>query len=114
LFTFNNTTETLKALFYANGRSMILSLSAILLVLLFLRKTRFSRNRFVELIAATSIFIYLLDPFFGFILSDYVFGQPTVYVADGAAFYLYQIARIFILFVLLPPAIKAIRGYIKK
>jgi len=114
LFTFNNATETLKALLYSNGRSMILSLSAILLVLLFLRKTRFPRNRFVELIAATSIFIYLLDPFFGFILSDYVFGQPTVYVADGAAFYLYQIARIFILFVLLPPAIKAIRGYIKK
>ena len=114
LFTFNNTTEMLKALLYSNGRSMILSLSAILLVLLFLRKTRFPRNRFVELIATTSIFIYLLDPFFGFILSDYVFGQPTVYVADGAAFYLYQIARIFILFVLLPPAIKAIRGYIKK
>lgn len=114
LFTFNNATETLKALLYSNGRSMILSLSAILLVLLFLRNTRFPRNRFVELIAATSIFIYLLDPFFGFILSDYVFGQPTVYVADGAAFYLYQIARIFILFVLLPPAIKAIRGYIKK
>jgi surface polysaccharide O-acyltransferase-like enzyme len=114
LFTFNNTTETLKALFYANGRSMILSLSAILLVLLFLRKTRFPRNRFVELIATTSIFIYLLDPFFSFLLGDYIFGQPTIYVADGMAFYLYQTARIFILFVLLPPAIKAIRGYIKK
>jgi len=114
LFTFNNATETLKALLYSNGRSIILSLSAILLLLLLLRKMRFPRNRFVELIATTSIFIYLLDPFFSFILSDYVFGQTTIYFADGAIFYLYQIARIFILFVLWPPAIKAIRSYIKK
>jgi len=114
LFTFNNATETLKALLYSNGRSIILSVSAILLVLLLLRKKRFPRNRFVELLAATSIFIYLMDPFFSFILSDYVFGQPTVYFADGAAFYLYQIARIFILFALLPPLVKAIRSYIKK
>lgn len=114
LFTFDNAIETLKFLLYSNGRSIILSLSAILLILLLLRKTRFPRNRFVELIATASIFIYLLDPFFSFILSDYVFGQATIYFADGAIFYLYQIARIFILFVLLPPAVKAIRSRIKK
>ena len=114
LFTFNNATETLKALLYSNGRTIILSLSAVLLVLLFLRKMRFPRNRFVELIATTSIFIYLLDPFFGFMVSNYVFGQPTVYFVDGAAFYLYQMARIIIVFVLLPPAVKAIKNYIKK
>ncbi|MCW4054587.1 MAG: acyltransferase [Candidatus Bathyarchaeota archaeon] len=113
-FTFNNATETLKALIYSNGRSMILSLSAILLVLLFLRKMRLPRNRFVELIATTSIFIYLLDPFFGFLVSNYVFGQPTVYFADAATFYLYQIARILFAFVLLPPIAKAIRSFVKK
>ena len=113
-FTFNTATETLKALIYSNGRSMILSLSAILLVLLFLRKMRLPRNPFVELIATTSIFIYLLDPLFGFLFSHYVFGQPTVYFADGATFYLYQIARILISFVLLPPMVKAIRSLLKK
>jgi surface polysaccharide O-acyltransferase-like enzyme len=114
LFTFDNATETLKALLYFNGRVIILSLSAVLLVLVLLRKMRFPSNRYVELIATTSIFIYLLDPFFGFLLSNYVFGQPTVYLADGAAFYIYQIARIAIAFVLLPPVVKAIRNYIKK
>jgi surface polysaccharide O-acyltransferase-like enzyme len=114
LFTFNNTTESLKSLLYSNGRSIILSLSAVLLVLLLLRKMRIPRNRFAELIATTSIFIYLLDPFFAYMLSNYVFGQPKVYFADGATFYLYQVARIIIVLVLLPPAVKAIKNYIKK
>jgi hypothetical protein len=113
LFTFDNATETLKAILYSNGRSIILSLSAVLLVLLLLRKLKFPRNRFVELITTTSIFIYLLDPFFGFVVSNYVFGQPTMYVSAGVAFYLYLIARIFILLVLLPPAVNAIRCYIR-
>jgi hypothetical protein len=111
LFTFDSALETLKALLYSNVRSIILSLSGVLLVLILLRKLRFPRNRFVELIAITSIFIYLLDPFFGFIVSNYVFGQPTMYVSDGVAFYLYLIARIFILLVLLPFVVNAIRCY---
>ena len=114
LFTFGNATETLKALLYSNGRSIIFSLSAVLLVLLLFRKLKFPRNGYVELIATTSIFIYLLDPFFGFILSNYLFGQPTLYVADGAAFYLCQAARIIIVFTLLPPVVRAIKNYIKK
>ncbi len=114
LFTLNNTTETLMYLLYFTGRTIILSLSAVVLVLFLLRKLSFPRNRFIELIATTSIFIYLLDPLFGFMLSNYVFGQPTMHVADGAAFYLYLIGRMVIVFVLLPPVVKAIRNYVKK
>lgn len=109
LFTFNDTTETLKYLLYSNGRSIILSLSAVLLVLLLLQKSRVRQNRFVELIVTASIFIYLLEPFVGYMLSLFVFGQPTVYLADGADFFLYQIGRIVILLVLLPPVVKAIK-----
>ena len=108
-FTFNNTTETLKYLLYSNGRIIILSLSAVLLVLIFLQKARVPRNRFVELIATTSIFIYLLEPFFAVVLSNFVFGQSTVYFADGADFWIYQIMRVVVAFVLLPPLVKAVR-----
>jgi hypothetical protein len=114
LFNFNNATNTLEALLYSNGRSIILTLSAVLLVLLVMRKSRFPRNRFVESVAATSIFIYLLDPFIAYLLSNYVFGQPTMYFAAGTDFYLYQVARIFILLALLPLVVNAIRNYLKK
>jgi hypothetical protein len=113
LFTFNNATQALHSLLYFNVRSIILSLSAVLLVLIFLQKLKIPRNRFVELIAMASIFIYLLDPIFAYMLSNYVFGQPTMYFAAGAEFYLYLIARIFILLVLLPLVVEASRNHIK-
>ena len=114
LFNFNNATNTLGALLYSNGRSIILSLSAVLLVLLVMEKSGFPRNRFVESVAATSIFIYLLDPFIAYLLSNYVFGQPTMFLAAGADFYVYQVARIFILLALLPLVVNGIRKYVKR
>jgi len=114
LFNFNNSTEALKALLYSNGRSIILSLSAVLLVLVLLHKAKIPRNRFVELIATTSIFIYFLEPFFGYMLSILAFGQPTVYFADGVDFYVYIIVLFVILFVLLPLAVAAIRKLYQK
>jgi len=114
LLTFNTATETLTALLYSNGRSIILSLSAILLVLFVMQKLRLSRNHFVELIAGTSIFIYLLDPFFAYLLSNYVFGEPTMFLSAGTNFYLYLTARIVVVLVLLPFAVKVIRNYVKR
>jgi hypothetical protein len=114
LFNFNNATNTLGALLYSNGRSIILSLSAVLLGLLVMEKSGFPRNRFVESVAATSIFIYLLDPFIAYLLSNYVFGQPTMFLAAGADFYVYQVARIFILLALLPLVVNGIRKYVKR
>jgi len=114
LFNFDNATEALQFLLYSNGRIIILSLSAILIILIFLQKLKISRNRFVESIAMASIFIYLLDPIFAYLLSNCVFGQPTMYFVDGIEFYFYLAARIFILLFLLPLVVKAIRRYIKK
>ena len=111
LFTFNNATEALKSLLYSNGRSVVLSLSAILLVLILLRKLKAPRNRFVELVATTSVLIYLIEPFASYMLRTTVFGQLTIYFAAGAEFYLYQITRIAALLVLLPLVVKAIKNY---
>jgi surface polysaccharide O-acyltransferase-like enzyme len=114
LFNFDNATEALQSLLYSNGRSIILSLSAVLMVLIFLQKLKIPRNKFVESIAMASIFIYLLDPIFAYLLSNCVFGQPTIYYVAGTEFYLYLAARIFILLFLLPLLVKNIRSYIKK
>jgi hypothetical protein len=111
LFNENTAIETLMSLLYSNARSIVLSLSVILLVLLFLRKIKIPKNRYVELIAETSIFIYLSEPFFSYGLRRYVFGQPIIYFASGADFYLYVIMRGAILFVLLPLVYKVIKNW---
>jgi hypothetical protein len=114
LLTASSTTDTLAFLVYSHGRSIVLSLSAILLVLLLLRKLVFPRNRFVELIAATSVLIYLMEPFCSYILRNYVFGQTTIYFASGEAFYLYQIARVTVLLILLPFVAKVAKNIYQK
>lgn len=114
LLAFDGATGYLKNLLYFCGRSTVLSLSTILLVLLFLRKLRLPRYYFVESIAKTSVLIYLMEPFFSYILCTFVFGQPTVYFAAGAEFYFYQIMRIFVLLVFLPLAAKGIQKYLPK
>jgi len=107
-FSLDTTTEALKYLIYSNGRSIIFSLSAVLLVLLVLRKMKIPRNRFVERIATISILIYFMDPFFSYLISNYVFWQPVIYFAAGEEFYLYIIVRITVLFLILPLAVKVV------
>ena len=114
LFTFSNTTNALESLLYTNGRSIILSLSAVLLALFFFQKFRFPRNRFIELVAMASIFVYLLDPIFAFALSNYVFGQPSMPFAAGSEFYICMTVRILLSLVLLPFVVTAIRAYVRK
>lgn len=114
LFSFNNTTEALEHLLYSNGRSIVLCLSAVLLVLFILRSLRVPRVRLVELAATTSVFIYLIEPFSSYMISNYVFQQPTIYFAAGGQFYLYQITRIVVLLVLLPLMVKAVKNTPKK
>jgi len=111
LFNENTAIETLMSLLYSNARSIVLSLSVILLVLLFLRKIKIPKNRYVELIAETSIFIYLSEPFFSYLLRRFVFGQLTISFAAGADFYLYLIMRVAILFVAVPLVYKAIKNW---
>jgi hypothetical protein len=109
IFTCSNILETVKYLIYFNGRSIVLSLSAIFVVLFVFRKLDVSRNRFVEAIAKTSIVIYLMEPILSYMIRMYVFGQPAVYLSDGATFYIYQLLRAGTLFVVLPLAVSLIK-----
>jgi hypothetical protein len=110
-FNTNSAGGTLVSLLYFNLRSVVLSICVILLVLLFLRKLHFPAYNYVELIAKSSIFIYLSEPFFSYILRKFVFGQNTIYFAAGADFYLYLVIRVAILFVLLPLLLKIVKKY---
>lgn len=114
LFTFDNTTEALKSLMYSNVRSIVLSVSVILLILPLLRKLRVPGNRFIELVASGSVLIYLIEPFVSYIVRILAFGQLTVYFAAGAEFYLYQSARVVVLLVLLPIVAKVVTSNLLK
>ncbi|MFA5364178.1 MAG: acyltransferase family protein [Candidatus Bathyarchaeia archaeon] len=109
LFTCSNTIETVKYLLYYNGRSILFSISTVFLALLVLKKLNISRNRFGELIALSSILIYFMEPFFSYMVRLYIFGQPTIYFANGTEFFIYQIIRVVILFLILPLAVYAIK-----
>jgi fucose 4-O-acetylase-like acetyltransferase len=112
--TCSNTIETIKYLLYYNGRSILFSVSTVFLALLVFRKLNISNNRFSELIASSSIFIYFLEPFFSYIIRLFIFGQPAIYFTDGTTFYVYLIIRIIALFLVLPLAVYAIRLKLNK
>ena len=101
-FSYETTIEALKYLLYSNGRSVIFSLSAILLVLLILRKIKIPRNSFVEWISRISILIYFLDPFFGYVISNYVFMKSNITFQNGLIFWYFILLRIVVLFFILP------------
>jgi peptidoglycan/LPS O-acetylase OafA/YrhL len=107
-FNFNTATEALKYLLYSNGRSIIFSLSAVLLVLIILRKLNIPNNRFVKWVATISILIYFMDPLFNYLISNYVFRQPIIYFSAGLDFWIYILFRIVALFVIFPFTLKAI------
>ena len=113
-FSFETTIEALKYLLYTNGRSVIFSLSAILLVLFILRKIRIPRNSYVEWIARISILIYFLDPFFGYLISNYVFMEPIINFDDGMVFWYFILIRLFVLFLILPVILKVINNLLSK
>jgi len=109
-FNFNTTTEALKYLLYSNGRSIIFSLSTVILVLIILKRLNVPNNRFVEWIATISILVYFMDPLFNYLISNYVFGQPVIYFVEGLEFWFYILFRIGALFVMLPITIKVINN----
>lgn len=113
-FSFETTIETLKYLLYSNGRSVIFSLSAILLVLFILKKIKIPRISYVEWIARTSILIYFFDPFFGYIISKYVFMEPIINFNDGMTFWYFILLRIIVLFLIFPVVLKLINNVLSK
>ena len=107
-FNFNTATETLKYLLYSNGRSIIFSLAAVLLVLIILREVNIPSNLFVTWVATISILIYFMDPLFNYLISNYIFRQPIIYFSAGLEFWIYILFRIVALFVIFPFTVKAI------
>ena len=109
LFAFSSALETTKYLLYFHGRSILLSLSAILLVLILLKKLKAPHNQFIKMVAETSLFIYLLEPLLSTALGYWVFSSSMLYSVNGLAFYPYQIMRISFLFFLIPILAKSFR-----
>ena len=113
-FSFETTIEALEYVLYSNGRSVIFSLSAILLVLLLLKNIKIPRNSYVEWIARISIFIYFLDPFFGYLISNYVFMVPIMNLDNGTNFWFFIMLRFVVLFIILPIVLKGIHEALNK
>lgn len=115
LFTYNNEVETFKALLYSDGRSILLTVSLVLLALLFLRKISLPRNGFAKQIAFKSTFIYLSEPFISFVILTYGFMEPDGFLfAGGVMFYLYQVVRIVVLLVAVPLGFMAWKKFNQK
>jgi hypothetical protein len=104
LLNYNNPLNALVAQTYFNCRSIMLTMSLVLLALYALRKVKLPVNGFAKQIADHSAFIYLTEPFISFIILTYVFGQGENFFAGGLAFYLYQATRIVVLLGVIPLA----------
>jgi len=102
LFNYNTVLNALAAQFYFNCRSIMLTMSLVLLTLMVLRKIKLPVNGFAKQIADHSAFIYLSEPFISFIILTYVFGQGEAFFASGLTFYLYQGVRIVVLLGVIP------------
>ncbi len=113
MFSFDSQIASLEALLYSNGRIILLTLSSVLLALLFLRKIRIPKNGFVKYVASRSAFIYLSEPFVSFLILSLVFWRTEVYFADGAFFWIYQTVRVAVMLVLLPFMYRAIKTFYK-
>ena len=101
-FNYNTILDAFAAQFYFNCRSILLTLSLVLLTLMALRKVKLPTNGFVKQIADHSAVIYLTEPFISFLILTYVFGQGEAFFAGGLGFYLYQATRIFVLLGVVP------------
>jgi fucose 4-O-acetylase-like acetyltransferase len=106
---YNNPLNALVAQTYFNCRSIMLTMSLVLLTLYALRKVKLPVNGFAKQIADHSAFIYLTEPFISFLILTYVFGQGENFFAGGLAFYLYQATRIIVLLGVIPLAFIAWR-----
>ena len=114
LFNFSSATKAFEALVYTNIRIMGLSLSAVLMALLFLKKIKINKNSHVRRIARRSAFVYLSEPFISYLILHLIFQVPAIYVSDGFLFIAYQITRVMVLLFLLPLFFIAVSDYLKK
>jgi fucose 4-O-acetylase-like acetyltransferase len=102
LFNYSTTFDALQAQFYFNCRSIMLTLSLVLLTLLILRKIKIPIHGLGKQMVDRSAFIYLSEPFISFVILNYVFGQMKCFAINDIMFYIYQASRIVILLVIVP------------
>lgn len=102
LFNYNTTLNALQAQFYFNCRSIMLTLSLVLLTLMILRKIQIPVHGLGKQIVDRSAFIYLSEPFISFVILTYVFGRIESFAVNDIMFYIYQVARIVALLVIVP------------
>ena len=114
IFTYNTAAQTFATLVYTDARIVALSLCAVFLALLFLKKVQIQRNTLVRKIARRSAFIYLAEPFVSYLILRLIFQEPEIYVADGTLFIVYQVTRVLVLLVLLPLAFIAVSNLLQK
>jgi hypothetical protein len=101
-FNYSTILDALAAQFYFNCRSILLTLSLVLLTLMALRRVKLPTNGFVKQIADHSAVIYLTEPFISFLILTYVFGQEEAFFAGGMSFFLYQATRIAVMLGVVP------------
>ncbi|MCW4045180.1 MAG: acyltransferase [Candidatus Bathyarchaeota archaeon] len=102
-FNYSNPAEAFKASLYLDTRIIMLTMGLVLIMLLFFRKAGVGKNGFIKEISSRSAFIYLSEPFLSFLILSYLFNKPdNVLFTDGAEFYLYQVVRVLVFFVLIP------------
>jgi fucose 4-O-acetylase-like acetyltransferase len=106
-FNYNTILDAFAAQFYFNCRSILLTLSLVLLTLMVLRKVKLPTNGFVKQISDHSALIYLSEPLISFLILTYVFGQGEAFFAGGISFLLYQASRILVMLVIIPCAFVA-------
>jgi hypothetical protein len=104
---YNNLLNALVAQTYFNCRSIMLTMSLVLLALYALRAIKLPVNGFAKQIADHSALIYLSEPLISFIILTYVFGQGEAFFAGGISFLLYQASRIIVMLVIIPCAFVA-------
>lgn len=102
LFNYNTTFNALQAQFYFNCRSIMLTLSFVLLTLLILRKIKVPVHGISKQIVDRSAFIYLSEPFVSFVILNYLFGRVECFALNDVMFYIYQVTRIVVLLVIVP------------
>ena len=89
-------------IFYFNCRSIMLTLSLVLLTLMILRKIKIPIHGLGKQMVDRSAFIYLSEPFISFVILNYVFGQMKCFSINDIMFFIYQAARIVVLLIIIP------------
>ncbi|NLE05161.1 MAG: acyltransferase [Crenarchaeota archaeon] len=108
LFNCNTVFSALQSQLYFNCRSIILTLSLVILALQIIRRIKIPVTGLGKQIADHSAVIYLSEPFISFVILTYIFGQPQSFHVGSLMFYLYQAVRIGILLIIIPSGFMAL------